>query len=221
MARRSGATQRARAEKRKEAERAVDPSVRAVSNIVQDLKLVELKGNLVGKATKILPFLYVAFGLALITIPILGYLGLFISGAVSTQIFGPVGLRTRREKHRTDLLKVKERLQRNLQTLGRDKTIYAMGIAAISKHGIEPCSTLQQVDVELVQTLSEDGLFPLGKYRYLAVAISDGEGDVTKLTLNHRDLKEYPWYVEAKMRGISDEDIDALLNDAKQTTLVW
>ena len=96
-----------------------------------------------------------------------------------------------------------------------------MGIASISKNGIEPSSSFQKVDVELVQALSEDGLFPLGEYRYLAVAISDGEGDVTKFTLDYRDLKDYPWYVEAKKRGISDQDIDALLNDAKQTTLNW
>lgn len=235
MARRSGAVQRRRAEKRKEAEAAVDPTTMIVANIIQDLKLIALKASLISKATRLMPFLYIGFAISLLIIPAsvipdlqsekslirIPYVALFLVSVVASQIWGPVGRHTRREKHRADLLDVKARLQQSLQILGRDKFVYAMGIAAISKDGIEPTSNFQKVDMELVQALSEDGLFPLGKYRYLAVAISDGEGDVTKLTLNHRDLKEYPWYVEAKKRGISDEDIDALLNDAKQTTLVW
>jgi hypothetical protein len=186
--------------------------------LLQDLKLLDIKRSVIQSNRRNLPWLFVGI------VPILGMLALvplliaiFILGTYLGTIFGPFGVLERLSKARADTANITNRISHTLPELGDTRKVALAGVRRVGKRGIEFCSPAVRLDGALLSRLTTDGEFiPLGKYRKLAVIPLD-EGGL--LAPDFAEMKDQYWLGDARSAGLADTAIQSAQGQLEQRSL--
>jgi len=213
MARRRSGARLARAQ------RAISDSPAEVAfiEVLQDFKLIDLKSRLIRRASKLLPFWYVGFGISILALLPFRPLRSWMLVVVSSQIFGPVGLRTRRKKHRADIARIRQRFPETFAKLDPGVRFAVFGIQSIKRAGLSLSVPPQKVTASMADAISDDGVLPLGDYKYLAVVPLRANG---KPDISHPDLKSHFWLMQAARKKIpQDQILQSIRNPAARVVI--
>ena len=174
--------------------------------LLQDLKLLDIKRSVIQSNRRNLPWLFVG------VVPILAILALaplilavFIVGTYLGTIFGPFGVLERLSKARADAANITSRISHTLPELGDTRKVALAGISRVGKRGVEFCSPAVRLDGALLSRLTTDGEFiSLGKYRKLAVIPLDESGVMAP---DLAEMKDQYWLGDARAAGLADTAI--------------
>ncbi|MEQ3747374.1 MAG: hypothetical protein ABNH53_14205 [Henriciella sp.] len=217
MARRSSVARRSRRDqiRKTEAQKLVDPQ-KEIKDFLHHLKILSIKNRVTKTAMSRVPFAWVAIVLTglflLVTILTLSLLGIIIAvaafGGSISQLYGPIGAYTRRKEAREYVEQTVRKCAEVLPSIMSAHKIVIFGVNSISKRALRLNGEVKPIDAAAFNTLSQDGQFDLGDYKYLGVAFREDNG-----TLNFKDLllSDQEWLLQARVKGLNDDIIAAQL----------
>ena len=186
-----------------------------LETFLQNLKVIEIKRRSIQRASNRIPFIWVAVvitGLLLAPfILVLSPLGIFIFGAIFlatlAQLFGPTGAISRRKDARTHIQKMIAECSALLPTVMRQKPMIMFSVLSLTRKAIQ-VRELHPLDEKMFNGISSDGIFPIGKYRYLGVAFRAADG---RIDFEDPKLNIFEWSVRTRAYGVPKADILATL----------
>jgi len=220
MARRVSATRKARRENMMSAEAEAKKNInRSFEMIAQDLKVIDIKRQVIKSGKKNLPFAYIGLAIAslflLVTILAISIIGMVIAGSLFSgalaQVTGPMGIPARRKSSIDEIDKAVDRIIHALPKLPDGETVSVFGVRKVSKAGVNLSQPPTRLTRDVLDQINDDGVFAFEAYKFLGVAKQLPSGAVD---LSFRDLRAHRWYMEALNAGLKDEAILAALSPA-------
>lgn len=129
------------------------------------------------------------------------------SGAIS-QIYGPIGILTRRRQARVDIVSALNKAGGLLPKVKADGVLCVFGIKALTKKGISSASPVPVTNA-LLNSVSEEGALGKGSYKYLGVALKRQDG---AYDISYRDLAKFSWIFAARNKGVALPQLTEQLN---------
>lgn len=189
-----------------------------LETFLQNLKVIEIKRRSIQRASNRIPFIWCAVVLTgLLLVPFLlslSILGIFIFGAIFmatlAQLFGPTGAITRRKDARAHVQKMIAECSALLPKVMRQKPMVMFSMVGLTRKDIF-VSELHTLDEKMFNGISSDGVFPIGKYRYLGVAFRATDGQID---FQDPKLNIFEWSGRTRAYGVPKANITNSLKSA-------
>lgn len=185
---------------------------------LQNIKVIEIKRRSIQRASNRIPFIWVGVviaGLLLaFNVLMISVFGIFIFGAifaaVLAQIYGPTGASSRRKEARAHIQKMIRECSTQLPQVMKQKPMVMFPVFGLSRKAIS-AGPVRPLDEKMFNGISNDGVFPLGKYKYLGVAFQDPGGEID---FENAMLNIFEWSVRTRAYGVPKATIAASLKPA-------
>lgn len=189
-----------------------DPSDEALTYVLQELKVIDIKRRSILSGKRREPFMFAGLllaGLVLgVTILSLALLWIFIAFpvflAVSSQIFGPTGIRGRRQSAYKAIERSVEKIGSALPRLAPDARLRVFGLLSANKSSVQVTSKAKTLTPDTLGELAPGGGFFTTRYKYLVAIPADGAG---RLDHNQPAIKGQYWREMLARKAVPDEII--------------
>lgn len=196
---------------------ASDPADKYLENILQELKVIDIKRKSIRSGRKREPFIYAGLVLAgfplLVALYSISALGIFICGsifgAVASQLFGPTGVRGRRAKARDAIDKSLNKILNALPYIDGRYKVRAFGLVSAQRSAIKLTDHYADITVAALEEVSIDGAFFDQKHSHF-IAIPYGEAG--GLDPTQSVLRGQYWKTFLKRKSIGDEMVANAFN---------